>query len=65
MQSREAYLLGGGGGGGGYGTGDVPIATNADPCPATVALPVTMPRSDIAVRTTSNARRNVKTRFFI
>jgi hypothetical protein len=39
------------------------MATNAGFCPAEV--PHTICRMEKHVRTTSNARRNVKTRFFI
>ena len=53
-----------GGGGGMGGTGPVPIATNVG-FPAAVAFPATIRRTEIAVRTTSSASRNVRTRFFI
>ena len=51
-------------GGGTGGTGDPPIATNVGLCPATVVLPETIRRTEIAVTTTSSARRNVRIRFF-
>jgi len=53
------------GGGGTGGTGPVPIAISVDPRPPEGAAPANVRRSDIAVATTSKARRNVKTRFFI
>jgi len=51
--------------GGNGGTGPVPIAISVDPCPPEGAVPAIVRRSDKAVATTSKARRNVKTRFFI
>jgi hypothetical protein len=41
------------------------MATSVGFCPAEVAVPATMRRMEMHVNTTSNARRNVRTRFFI
>jgi len=41
------------------------MATSVGFCPAEVAVPATIRRMETHVKTTSTARRNVKTRFFI
>jgi len=41
------------------------MATSAEFCPAKVEFPPNIRRMETHVKTTSNARRNVKTRFFI
>jgi hypothetical protein len=41
------------------------MATSAGFCPAKLGFPLTIRRMETHVKTTSNARRNVKTRFFI
>jgi hypothetical protein len=41
------------------------MATSVDFCPAEVVVPATIRRMETHVRTTSNARKNVRTRFFI
>jgi hypothetical protein len=41
------------------------MASSAGFCPAKLEVPTTIRRMEMHVKTTSNARRNVKTRFFI
>jgi hypothetical protein len=41
------------------------MATNVGLCPATVAVPATIRRIEIAATTISSASRNVRTKFFI
>jgi hypothetical protein len=62
---RVDFGVGFGGGGVGHGTGSGPMATSAGFCPAKVGVPPTIRRMETHVKTTSNARRNVKTKFFI
>jgi hypothetical protein len=50
---------------GGNGIGSPPIATKFGLCAANVAFPANTRRTEMAVTTTSSARRNVRTRFFI
>jgi hypothetical protein len=53
------------GGGGNGGTGSVPIATSGGLTPSIVAVSANIRQSELAVATTSNASRNISTRFFI
>ena len=57
-------MVGFGGGGGNGGTGSVPIATSGL-TPSIVAVPANVRQSELAVAITSNASRNISTRFFI